>query len=90
MPKSWRKCSLCSVDSFSRPDLVIFSTRVAYKTADGPGVRYICELHYQKEDIRVHGDSKRLVSGAKPSPLNPNIGDHSYIRQDVSNLQVRP
>ena len=49
----WRKCSLCAVNTYNRPDLVIFTAQ-----ASG-GTRYICELHYKAEDIQKHGNSKR-------------------------------
>ena len=61
MPKAWRKCSMCPVDSYNRPDLVIFSTQVKYKNSTASGSRFICELHYQPEDMKVHGGSKRFV-----------------------------
>ena len=60
MPKAWRKCSLCSVDSYNRPGVVIFSTQARYQTSTSSGSRYICELHYQEDEIKVHGNSKRF------------------------------
>ena len=55
MPKAWRKCSLCPVDSYNRTDLVIFSTQALASLC----TTYVCELHYQPDDMKEHGDSKR-------------------------------
>ena len=55
MPKAWRKCSLCPVDSYKRTDLVIFSTQALASLC----TTYVCELHYQPDDMKEHGDSKR-------------------------------
>ena len=97
--KTWRKCSLCPVTSYSRPDLVIFSTKTSHQTSTVPATQFVCELHFQPEDMRAHQDSKRytykyeaffqtcnfrLVSGATPSvPAVPNP-DHFYSRQEAT------
>ena len=72
MPKAWRKCYMCPVDSYNRPDLVIFSTQVKYSTASVS--RFVCELHYQPEDMKVHGSSKRFVL-QELNKLTENIND---------------
>ena len=62
MPKHWRQCSYCSVNTFSRPDLTVFSLRTSRRSA----AKFICELHFSNEDMKPHGTSKRLVTGATP------------------------
>ena len=51
MVKHWRKCSLCGINSYSEPSIVIF------KTGDNP--TFVCELHYVPEQMYAHGNSKR-------------------------------
>ena len=68
MPKHWRKCCYCPVNTYNRPDLVVFSLRTSKSS-----VKSICELHFSDEDMRSHGTTKRLVAGAVP--LIPNTQD---------------
>ena len=51
MPKSWRKCSLCEVNSMT--ELVIFNMGNKNEPC------YICERHFLPEDMREHADTKR-------------------------------
>ena len=67
MPKHWRKCEYCPADTYHRPDIVVFSVR---RSKHG-NAQFICELHFQEEDIRKHGTTKRLVSGAVPNIPDP-------------------
>ena len=53
MPKHWRKCDLCDVNTYTRPELTIFLSQLEHVKA------FFCELHYKPEDIRIHGNSKR-------------------------------
>ena len=58
MPRAWRKCSLCPVNSYTRPDLVIFSTTTTFNS----GRRFVCQLHYKEEDMRAHQTSRRYAT----------------------------
>ena len=84
MPKHWRKCEYCQVDTYHRPDLVVFSVRRSKRGIP----QFICELHFQKEDIRVHGASKRLVSGAVPNIPDPPADQELNINE-VDKLKIR-
>ena len=55
MPKKWKKCTLCHVNSFTRPDLVIFQ----YKHLGKSKPDYICELHFDPGEMRNHAGGKR-------------------------------
>ena len=70
MPKAWRQCSICDTNSFKMSHLVIFKTPAKC----GHGYRDVCELHFQPEDMRTHGDSKRYAFIIRPKTVQFGVG----------------
>ena len=66
MPKHFRSCDFCSVNSEQDPNVVIFLINKSMRkfldvvTEDE---LYICEKHFKANDIRVHGSTKRRHTG---------------------------
>ena len=52
MPKSFRKCALCEHNSYTHPESIIFTHKI---------YGFVCENHFNEEDMRSHGSSKRQV-----------------------------
>ena len=79
MPKAWRQCSICDTNSFKMSHLVIFKTPAKC----GHGYRDVCELHFQPEDMRTHGDSKRYAFIIRPKTVQFGVGQ-SWLRKQMT------
>ena len=94
MTKHYRKCGLCSLDTNTDPNLVIFTASDLIKQSlNQPlGVPLmICEKHFDDSDMRAHGTSKRLKAGAVPIILRDEISvtqEHNYFPSPTCPLQL--
>ena len=92
MPKHWRQCSFCSKNNFNFPHITIFGLKDATRKSlrvQSTEELLICEEHFLDDDIKVHGNSKRLKEGAIPShiPFQDYINnEHSYVPTIPLNL----
>lgn len=86
MPRAFRQCSFCSNNSNLSPSTLYFTVTDHIRTVLNfapPTASFICEDHFQKEDIKVHGQSKRLRDNALPVyfPRQTSVDmDHNYVR----------
>ena len=92
MPKHFRSCDFCSVNSEQDPNVVIFlMNKSMRKVLDvvTEDELYICEKHFKANDIRVHGSTKRLHTEALPVFMPRQITvlhDHDYIPTKQMNM----
>jgi hypothetical protein len=92
MPRAFRECSFCSNNSNLNPGVLFFTVtehiRVVLNFA--PAVpSFICEHHFEQEDLKLHGTSKRLRENALPIyfPRQKSVSiDHSYVLTAPLNL----
>ena len=69
MAPHFRQCHFCSNSSTESPNVVIFTANEKLKkvlNVSPISVKLICEEHFLPEDVKTHGDTKRLVDGATP------------------------
>ena len=92
MPKHFRQCTFCANNSTISPEKVIFATTEhilsVLNVQTAPNL-YICEDHFDPEDVRAHGTTKRLVEGSLPSHFPKKevvLLDHSYVSTEPLNL----
>ena len=72
MPKHFRRCNFCLTSTLEQPKLVIFQVTDKVKKKFNLCLEndyYVCENHYNPNDLRKHGESKRVISGAIPNIL---------------------
>ena len=85
-------CLLCPNSSNRAPDISFFhATDQIKQSLNLPNTKdmFICELHFDKNDIKSHGDQKRLNSGAIPINFPKREAlflDHSYFSTAPLNL----
>ena len=85
MPNQARQCGYCANNSYNSPNVVIFTASAEMKKAlNHPKdlSLLICEEHFDKSDVKYHGNSKRLISGAIPKsfPKREAVAfDHRYL-----------
>ena len=85
MPKHYRKCGMCSADTITDPNIVIFTaTNKIKRSLNYPTeiLLMICERHFDDNNLRTHGTSKRLTAGAVPIILTDEslvVTEHSYF-----------
>ena len=86
MPKHFRQCNFCTNNTVNKADVVIFSVNEHMRCAlniQAKAEVYICEDHFETEDVRTHGSSKRLNEGSLPVhfPRTQSVLlDHSYVK----------
>ena len=54
MPKPFKKCSLCGVDSFKNPTVTVFT---ASDISGNP--LFLCELHFDADRIVSYRDGRK-------------------------------
>ena len=82
-----RQCYFCGNNTRSAPNIVVFTANDNMKkhlklSQPQQGQIYICEVHFWNEDLKKHGDSKRLVEGAVPVFFpreEARNTDHMYV-----------
>ena len=85
MPKKYRDCNFCNINSFTHPHLRIFVVNAMLKRflkVKSELEQYICERHFDENDFKPHGGTWRLADGAVPVflPLKNVVEmDHDYI-----------
>ena len=85
MAPHFRQCHFCSNSSTKSPNVVIFTANEKLKkvlNVSPINVKLICEEHFLPEDVKTHGDTKRLVDGATPKffPREKAVAmDHDYV-----------
>ena len=85
MPKHYRQCGMCTNNSTNAPDVVIFRANAHIVSALNlqAGVELlICEKHFNDEDVKIHGKSKRLGENCLPVnfPMKESVMlDHCYV-----------
>ena len=92
MPKQFRQCGFCPINTRIDSETVIFAVNSKLRDTLGSGyhhVKFICENHFDRGDIRSHADSKRLRDGAIPVFLdNRNFpSDDSLEINDSPHLE---
>ena len=86
MPKHFRQCGFCTNNTVNNVDVVIFSANehiICALNIQTTAEVFICEEHFQTEDVRNHGNTKRLCEGSLPVhfPRTQSVLlDHSYVK----------
>ena len=81
-----RQCNFCDNNTRNTPNVVVFTANADLKrqlNLSSEGQIFICEEHFWNEDLKKHGDSKRLVEGAVPVFFpreEARIMDHMYVK----------
>ena len=90
MPKAFRECGFCDKDSYRNVEIVFFSItqeiRYSLKLKSDSSMEFICENHFKKQDMKLHGLSKRLVAGAIPSYFPRKdyvLNEHDYFKVET-------
>ena len=85
MPRQFRQCMYCTNNSINNPAVVIFTAHDDMKKSLNHPLHIvlrICEDHFDTGDIKLHGQSKRLIHGALPKsyPRRDSVAfDHRYL-----------
>ena len=85
MPKHYRQCNFCTQNSSKSPNLVIFKANENLKSLvsfNTDNEMFICEDHFKEDDLKPHGETKRLLDGAVPVflPRQESVTmDHNYV-----------
>ena len=92
MPRAFRQCRFCSNNTNLNPGILHFTVTDHIKSCLNitfPSACFICEEHFEIEDFKVHGDSRRLKDTAVPVhfPRRKSVShDHNYILTGPLNL----
>ena len=84
MPKAFRECSFCTNNSHANLGVLFFTVTDHMRTVLNfvpPNVSFICEQHFNLEDLKNHGPSKRLRDFAVPIHFPRQVSvskDHDY------------
>ena len=94
MPKHFRQCNFCTQNSTKSPNLVIFKANENLKSLvsfNTENEMFICEDHFNQDDLKTHGETKRLVDGAVPVflPRQESVTmDHNYVATAPLNMDM--
>ena len=92
MPRAFRQCSFCGNNTTLNPGVVFFTVTDHIKQVINfapVGVSFICEQHFDPQDVKLHGTSKRLRDNALPiyfPRLKSVSKDHDYVNTAPLNL----
>jgi len=85
MPRQFRQCNFCSNNSTQNPTATIFTVNDHIRSSLGlaqTSPSFVCEDHFDIEDIKEHGQVKRLRECAIPvhfPRLHSVSQDHNYV-----------
>ena len=81
---TYKVCYLCQNSTTKNPDVSFFhATEHMVKSLDLPSNKdiYVCEVHFEEKDLKLHGVKKRLNPGALPTNFPKKeafLLDHGY------------
>ena len=92
MPKHFRRCDFCTNNTATNPDIVIFCANehiISVLDVRSDTELFICEAHFNPNDVKAHGTSKRICEGSIPVyfPRKDAVDlEHNYVSTGPLNL----